>query len=153
MTYVPSRSAIVALSSIVETLSMPTHEQDLVHSIKVRIRVQRIHDLSEPLPLSSIPGARARVRLVDEAKIVGSLHHHVNFVLLRPEGATYVVKARSNSIRLILQEIAGDSAVLDISRALSGVQVLGLRLSGKKRRGDGKDQACVKHLENLSTAL
>ena len=109
---------------------MTTHEQDLVHSIKIRISVQGIHDLSEPLPLSSISGARSRVRLIDEAKVDGSLYRIVRYTLPRPEGATYVVKARSNSIRFILKEVAGNSAVLDISRALGGrVQVLGFRLS------------------------
>jgi hypothetical protein len=73
MSYVPSRSTIVALSSIVEALPMTAHEQDLVHGIKVRISVQRIHDLSESLPLSSVPGAIARVGLVYEAKIDRSL--------------------------------------------------------------------------------
>lgn len=120
---------------------MAAHEQDLVHCIKVRIGVQGVHDLSESLPLSRISSPRARVGLVDEAKVDGSLHRCVRFVpSKKPEGATYVVKARSNSIRLILQEIACDSAVLDISRALGGrVQILSLRLSRKKRRGDGKD--------------
>lgn len=78
LTYVPSWCAIVALSSIMETLSMTAHKQDLVHRIKVGISVQRVHDLSESLPLSSISGARTRVRLVDETKVDGSLHHHVN---------------------------------------------------------------------------
>lgn len=108
---------------------MTAHEQDLVHGVETRISVQRVHYLSESLPLSGISGAGTRVRLVDEAKVDGSLHHHVRNALPRPEGATYVVKARSNSIRFILKEVAGNSAVLDISRALGRVQVLGFRLS------------------------
>lgn len=108
---------------------MAAHEQDLIHSIKVRISVQGIHDLSESLPLSSVSDARTRVSLVYEAKVDGSLHRIVRYTLPRPEGATYVVKARSNSIRFILKEVAGNSAVLDISRALGRIQVLGIRLS------------------------
>ena len=120
---------------------MTAHEQDLVHSVEVRISVQRVHDLSESLPLRSVCSARTRVRLVDETKVDGSLHHHVRFVLPIPKEATYVVKARSNSIRLILQEIASNSAVLDVPRALVGrVQVLSFGLSRKKRGGDGEDQ-------------
>lgn len=79
LSYVPSWSAIVALSSIVETLSMTAHEQHLVHSIKVRISVQGGHDLSEPLPLSGIASARSRVCLVDETKVDGSLRRCVRF--------------------------------------------------------------------------
>jgi hypothetical protein len=123
-TYVPSGSTIVALSGIVETLAVTAHKQDLVHGIEVRISVQRVHDLSESLPLSSVPGARTRVCLVDKAKVDSGLHHYVRCVLFRPEGATYVVKARSNSIRLILQEVASDSGVLDVSRTLGRVKVL-----------------------------
>lgn len=69
MSYVPSRSTVVALSSIVESLAMTTHEQDLVHRVEVGISVQRVHDLDESLPLGGIAGTRTRVRLVYEAKV------------------------------------------------------------------------------------
>ena len=84
LTYVPSWSAIVALSNIVETLSVTAHEQDLIHSVEIRTSVQRIDDLSESLPLCSIAGARVRVRLVYEAEVDGSLYRSVRYVLLQP---------------------------------------------------------------------
>jgi hypothetical protein len=93
LTYVPSWSTIVALSSIVETLAMTAHKQDLVNSVEVGVGVQRVHDLSEPLPLSNIPSARTRVRLIYEAKVDRSLHGLVSSILVRFEISTYVVKA------------------------------------------------------------
>ena len=140
LTHVPSRSTIVGLSSIVETLAMTTHEQDLVHSVEIGVGVQRVNDLSESLPLSIISSAITRVSLVYEAKVDCSLYCCISFDLVSFETSTYVVKARSNSVRLILQEVASDSTVADVSRALSGVQVLGFRMSRQKRRGDSEQQ-------------
>ena len=93
LTYVPRRGTIVGLSGIVEALTMAAHEQDLVHSIEIRVRVQRVHDLSESLPLSSVSSAITRVSLVYEAKVDCSLHRNVSCILARFAKSTYVVEA------------------------------------------------------------
>ena len=71
---------------------MTAHEQDFVNGVEVRVRVQRIHNLSEPLPLGSVSSGRTRVGLVYEAKVDCSLHRRVSLVLGRVETSTYVVK-------------------------------------------------------------
>jgi hypothetical protein len=93
LSYVPSWSAVVALSGIVETFAMTTHEQDLVHSVEVGVGIQRVHDLNEPLPLSSIARSGARIRLVDKAKVDCGLRFCIRSVPALFEKATYVVKS------------------------------------------------------------
>ena len=85
MTYVPSRGTIVRLGGVVVAFAVAAHEQDLIHGVEVRVGVQRVHDLSESLPLSSVAGARTRVCLVYEAKVDSSLH-----VMLDLEGLCWI---------------------------------------------------------------
>lgn len=93
LSYVPSWCTIIALSSIVVSLTMTAHEQDLVHSVEVRVSVQRVNNLSESLPLGGIANTRARINLVYEAKVDRSLHRSVRSILSKSATATYVIKA------------------------------------------------------------
>lgn len=133
MSYVPSRSAVVALGGIVESLAMTTHEQDFVHRIKIGISIQGVHYLDETLPLGGIADTRARVCLVYEPKVDCGLDGRIRSVPIAAKKVTYVVKSRSNSVRLILKKVAGDSTVADISRSLGCVEVLGFRRPREER--------------------
>jgi hypothetical protein len=93
LSYVPSWSAVVALSGIVEAFTMTTHKQDLVHSVKIGFGVQGVHDLSKSLPLGSIARSGARIRLVDKAKVDCGLRFRIRSVPALFEKATYVVKS------------------------------------------------------------
>jgi hypothetical protein len=93
LSYVPSWSAVVALSSIVKAFTMTTHKQDFVHSVQVGVGVQRIHDLSESLPLGSIACPGARIRLVDKAEVDCGLRFRIRSVPVLFEKVTYVVKS------------------------------------------------------------
>jgi hypothetical protein len=80
LSYVPSRGAIIALSSIMVSLAMTAHEQDLIHSIETGISIQRVHDLCELLPLGGISCTKARVGLVQKAEVDSRLHHRVRSI-------------------------------------------------------------------------
>lgn len=51
-TYVPGRSSVVGLSSIVISLSMAAHEQDLVVDVAAAFGVKNINVVFKFLPLS-----------------------------------------------------------------------------------------------------
>lgn len=93
MSYVPSRSTIVALSGIVESLAMTAHEQDFVHRIQISVSIQRVHDLSESLPLGGVAGTRSRVGLVYEPKVDCGLDGRIRSVPTMSKTVTYVVKS------------------------------------------------------------
>lgn len=56
-----------------ETLAMTAHEENLIRSIVRRIRIQRVHHMSESLPLCSIAAVRFGVSLVKQAEVHCSL--------------------------------------------------------------------------------
>lgn len=64
------------------SLAVATHEKDLVHGVKVGIGIQGVHDLSESLPLGCVARFKARVRLIEKAKVDGSLRGCVRQVSL-----------------------------------------------------------------------
>lgn len=149
ITYVPSRSAVVTLRGIVEALAMTAHEQDLVGGVELGIGVQGVNNLRESLPLSGVASSEAGISLVDETKVHGSLTFRQMVLSALLEPATYIVEARSNSVRLILQEVASDGTVADISRSLGGVEVVGLRCAREKRRGSSQHQLAREHYDLL----
>lgn len=71
--YVPSSSAVVALSDIVETFTVPTHEQDFVRGIGIGFLVQRVHHPGEALPQRPIASVGFGVCLVDQTEVDGGL--------------------------------------------------------------------------------
>ena len=82
ISYIPSSGAKVAFGSVMVSLAMAAHEKDLVHGVKVGISIQGVHYLSEFLPLGSVARPRARIRLIEKAKINGSLRGYVRQVSL-----------------------------------------------------------------------
>jgi hypothetical protein len=93
LSYVPCWSAVVALSSIVEAFTVATHEQDLVHSVELGVGIQRVHSLSESLPLGGIAHSGARVCLVDKAKVDCGLRFRIRSVPRLFDTVAYVVKS------------------------------------------------------------
>lgn len=71
--HIPRRSAVVALSGIVESLAVAAHEEDFVGGIEVRFGVERFHHFGELLPLGRVACVHAWVRLVDQAEVDGCL--------------------------------------------------------------------------------
>lgn len=63
---------------------------------------------------------------------------------------THVVEARSNSVGLILKEIASHSAVADISRPTGRVEVLCLSCARKQRCRSGEGKDVRRHLVSIN---
>jgi hypothetical protein len=68
---------------------------------------------------------------------VRSLYHGVT--RLCEISSTYVVKARSHSVRFILQEVTGDGFVADVAR-LGGVGADRSRFGRRREEGRGRDE-------------
>jgi hypothetical protein len=93
MTYVPGRGTIEALSGVVPTLTMTTHNKNLVTDpVTASIAVEVLDILSETLPLSLVTLARvlgvSGIGAVQEAKVPLSLK--VVSMSLRPRTRGYI---------------------------------------------------------------
>lgn len=136
MTYVPGRSAIEALGSVVPTLTVATHNKDLITDpVTTSIAVEVLDILGETLPLSLVTLARvlgvSGISAVQEAKVPLSLK--VVSMSLKPQREkTYVVERLGVSSRVILHEEFRDGRVLDLL-------VLGKVPVGQSSRRQGQE--------------
>lgn len=134
-TYVPSRTAVVAFSSVVPALAVTSHNKDLVAGlVRVGIAVEILDILSKSLPLGlrlqglAVLGVRG-IGAVQETKIPLSLGI-VSIDYRKLLRYTYVVKRRGVCSWVVLHENLGDRSVLDLL-------ALGRMPVGKGTRGKG----------------
>lgn len=73
LSHVPGWCAIVAFGGIVVSLAMTAHEKDFVDYVEVCFVIEGFHHFGELLPLGCVASIHARVRLINQAKVDGSL--------------------------------------------------------------------------------
>lgn len=117
VTDIPSWGAVKRFRSIVVSLAMPTQEKHLECGVQRGIGVERVYEALKLLPLGQIGAGNARVCLVDETEVDGSLLASVFLTALEWNEAAYIVKARSVGRGNILEEVSGHRGVVDVAVA------------------------------------